>query len=105
MCANPFICFENKNIPLSFLSAAGVQSLIKIVMPFVLAHYSNAKTYVILNINQLLIGASFCQGKRWLHIVSGLFHPSDISILCSSASLPRYAASVSLALEEHFGIS
>lgn len=39
-----------------------VQSLIKIVMPFVLAHYSNAKTYVILNINQPLIGASFGRG-------------------------------------------
>lgn len=82
-----------------------VQSFIKIVMPFVLAYYSNAKTYVILNINQPLIGASFGQGKRSLQIVSGMFHSSDVSVLCSSASLSCYSASVSPELEGHFGIS
>lgn len=54
-----------------------VRSLIKIVVPFVLVHYCNAKTYAILNINQLLIGASFGQGKRWLCIVNGYFHSSQ----------------------------
>lgn len=82
-----------------------VQSLIKIVMPFVLAHYSNAKTYVILNINQPLIGASFGQGKRWLHTVSGLFHSSSILVLCLSASLSSCSAPVSPEPEEHFGFS
>lgn len=85
-------------ISLSFSSLLlKVQSLIKIVMPFVLALYSNAKTYVILNINQPLIGASFGQRKRWLHIVSGLFHSSDVSVLCSSAypvTLPLSASSL-----------
>lgn len=77
MCANPFIYFKNKNLPLPFLSAAEVQSLIKIVMPFVLVHYCNAKTYVILNINWLLIGASFGQGKGGLHVVNGCFQSSQ----------------------------
>lgn len=73
MCPNPFIYYKIR-ISLCLPSLLlKVQSLIKIMMPFVLVHYCNAKTYVILNINQLLIGASFGQEKRWLHIVNGCF--------------------------------
>lgn len=82
-----------------------VQSLIKIVTPFVLAHYSNAKTYAMLNINQPLIGASFGQGKRWLHTASAFFHSSNITVLCSPANLSSYSAYVSLELKRSFDFS